>query len=90
MQRRRDAEEEKAETVNGDWLRGPIQQPPDAFCFSPRLCISAFKNPAAYFAKNGLFFCSSPTVVSGPWPGQMTVFPGSVRICSMLFFNASA
>src|SRR6266446_2582806 len=40
-------------------------------------------------AKNGLCFFSSPTVVIGPWPGQMIVSSGSARIFSRLFRTAS-
>src|SRR5437762_502877 len=40
--------------------------------------------------KNGLCAFSSPTVVIGPWPGQMTVSSGSVKIFSRLFRNASS
>src|SRR5690554_4446594 len=41
-------------------------------------------------AKKGLCRFSSPTEVSGPWPGQITVSSGRVRIFSRLFLQASA
>ena len=55
---------------------------------NPKFRIQNFE-PFQLRAKNAFPPCSSPTLVSGPWPGQRIVFAGSVRICSMLFFNAS-
>src|SRR6478736_10554791 len=40
-------------------------------------------------AKNALCCFSSATVVIGPWPGQMIVSSGNVRIFSRLFCKAS-
>src|ERR1051326_2958476 len=48
------------------------------------------KAPAHIQGKNGLCCFSSPTVVSGPCPGQSIVSSGNVRIWSRLFRNASA
>ena len=40
--------------------------------------------------KNGLCAFSSATVVSGPWPGQIKVSGGSVKICSRTFCFAKS
>lgn len=48
------------------------------------------RRPEAGQAKKGLFRFSSPTVVSGPWPGQTTVSSLRVMIWERLVPSASA
>src|SRR3954447_16579151 len=61
----------------------PVETSP---CLPSRRFLDYARNDSA---KKGLCAFSLPTVVSGPWPGQMIVSSGSVRIFSALVCTAS-